>query len=222
VSGRRIPRALIDGGSDPRRLAALGSDRLQCSREEWTEAPRGRITARHRFLPSQHPRMIEELERAVSQFEARIEERIQPFRSHVERSSAIPGVGRIGAPVILAEIGADMNRFPSARHLLSWAGLRPRLDESAGEHRSTRVRKGAPWLKPVLVQCAMAAARRKNTYPRAQFLRLKSRRGPKKAAVAVAATILTDAYYLLRDGIPCQDLGPIISCAATKRASPDA
>jgi transposase len=208
VSGRRILRALIDGESDPERLAALGSDRLKCSREELVEALRGRITAHHRFLLSQHLRMLEELERAVSEFEARIEECIKPFRTHVERLSAIPGLGRIGAQVILAEIGADMNRFASARHLLSWAGLCPRLDESAGKHRSTRVRKGAPWLKPVLVQCAMAAARRKNTYPQAQFLRLKSRRGPKKATIAVAATILTDAYHLLRDGIPYQDLGP--------------
>ena len=97
------------------------------------------------------------------------------------------------AQILIAEIGTDMSQFPTAGHLLSWAGLIPRLDESAGKRRSTRVRKGAPWLKPVLVQCAWAAARKKNSYFQAQFLRLKARCGPKKAAVAVAASILTTA-----------------------------
>ena len=101
-----------------------------------------------------------------------------------------------------------MTQFPSAGHLLSWAGLCPGMHESAGKHHSTRLRKGAPWLKPVLVQCAWAAARSKETYLHAQFLRVKSRRGPKKAAVAVAASILTAAYYMLRDAVAYQDLGP--------------
>ena len=100
-----------------------------------------------------------------------------------------------------------MRQFPTAGHLLSWAGLIPRLDESAGKRRSTRVRKGAPWLKPVLVQCAWAASRKKNSYFEAQFLRLKARRGPKKAVVAVAASILTTAYHMLADGTCYQDLG---------------
>ena len=100
-----------------------------------------------------------------------------------------------------------MSRFPTAGHLLSWAGLVPRLDESAGKRRSTRVRKGAPWLKPVLVQCAWAAARKKDSYYRALFLRLKARCGPKKAAIAVAASILTTAYHMLADGTFYQDLG---------------
>jgi len=101
-----------------------------------------------------------------------------------------------------------MSVFPTAGHLLSWAGLAPRLDESAGKRRSTRVKKGAPWLKPVLVQCAFAAARTKESYFRAQFLRLKVRRGPKKAAIAVAASILNAVYYMLRDGTDYVDLGP--------------
>jgi transposase len=111
------------------------------------------------------------------------------------------------AQVILAEIGTDMTRFTTAGHLLSWAGLVPRLDESAGKRRSTRVRKGAPWLKPVLVQCAWSAARTKCTYYQAQFFRLKARRGPKKAAIAVAASLLTAAYHMLKDGTFHQDLG---------------
>jgi hypothetical protein len=110
---------------------------------------------------------------------------------------SLPGISDVAAQVILAEIGTDMSSFPTAGHLLSWAGLTPRLDESAGKRRSTRLKKGAPWLKPVLVQCAFAAARAKNTYLQAQFLRLKARRGPKKAAIAVAASILTAVYHML-------------------------
>jgi transposase len=113
----------------------------------------------------------------------------------------------VSAQVILAEIGAEMTPFPTAGHLLSWAGLVPRLDESAGKRRSTRVRKGAPWLKPVLVQCAWGAARSKGTYYQAQFFRLKARRGPKKAAIAVAASLLTAAYHMLKNGTFHQDLG---------------
>jgi transposase len=110
--------------------------------------------------------------------------------------------------VIVAEIGTDMSRFPTAGHLLSWAGLCPRNDESAGKRRSTRLRKGAPWLKTTLVQCAWAATHKKASYLQAQFQRLRARRGPKKAICAVAASILAAAYHMLRDGTFYQDLGP--------------
>ena len=208
VSGRRILRALIDGEADPEKLAALGSDRLHCPRASLVEALRGRATDHHRFLLGQHLQMVEYLERTVSEFDRRIEVALAPFRSDVERLTAIPGVSTTAAQVILAEIGADMSRFPTAGHLRAWAGLCPRLDESAGKRRSTRLRKGAPWLKTMLVQCAWAASHSKETYLRAQFLRLKARRGPKKAAVAVAASILTAAYHLLRDKVEYRDLGP--------------
>ena len=101
-----------------------------------------------------------------------------------------------------------MNPFPTAGHLLSWAGLAPRLDESAGKRRSTQIKKGAPWLKPVLVQAAWGAARKKNSYFQAQFLRIKARHGAKKAVIAVAASLLTTVYHMLRDGTYYQDLGP--------------
>jgi transposase len=208
ASGRRILQAIIGGKTAPEKLADLGDGRLRCSRTQLIEALRGRVTDHHRFMLRQHLRMIDELERSISEFDRRIEVALAPFRDDIERLTTIPGVSTTAAQVILAEIGADMSRFPTVGHLLSWAGLCPRLDESAGKRRSTRVRKGAPWLKTVLVQCAWAAARSKETYLRAQFLRLKARRGPKKAAVAVAASILVAAYHMLRDKAEYRDLGP--------------
>ena len=207
ISGRRILRAMIAGETKPAKLAELGSTRLKCPRDELIAALDGRVTAHHRFLIAHHLRLIEQLERHIAAFDTRIEKLLAPFRNAVEQLITIPGVSRVSAQVILAEIGTDMTRFTTAGHLLSWAGLVPRLDESAGKRRSTRVRKGAPWLKPVLVQCAWGAARTKCTYYQAQFFRLKARRGPKKAAIAVAASLLTVAYHMLKDGTFHQDLG---------------
>lgn len=208
MSGRRILRALIRGQSDPRRLAALGSERLAASPETLAEALQGRVTVHHRFLLKQHLATLAYLEKTVEQFDAQIEAALRPFQDAVERLVTIPGVSQTVAQVIVAEIGMDRSRFPTVGHLLSWAGLCPRLHESAGKVMSRRLRQGAPWLKPVLVQAGWAAARKKNSYLQAQFLRLKSRRGPKKAVVAVAASILTAAYHLLRNQVPYHDLGP--------------
>jgi transposase len=208
MSGRRILEAIISGEDDPEKLAALGSQRLRCSHEQLREALRGRVSAHHRFLLRQHLDMVDHLQRAVDEFDAQIGRLLEPFRAQLEQVLTIPGVRETAAASIIAEIGVDMSRFPSSAHLVSWVGLCPRMDESAGKRRSTRVRHGAPWLKPVLVQCAWAAARTKRTYTQAQFLRLKARRGPMKAVVAVAATILTAAYYILRDGVSYRELGP--------------
>jgi transposase len=207
TSGRRILKAMIAGETNPAKLAELGSTRLKCPRAELTAALDGRVTAHHRFLIAHHLSLIEGLERHIAAFDARIEELLAPLRDAVAQLITIPGVSRVSAQAVLAEIGADMTPFPTAGHLLSWAGLVPRLDESAGKRRSTRVRKGAPWLKPVLVQCAWGAARTKGTYYQAQFFRLKARRGPKKAAIAVAASLLTAAYHMLKNGTFHQDLG---------------
>jgi len=122
--------------------------------------------------------------------------------------ASIPGVGALAARVIVAEIGLDMGRFPTAGHLVSWAGLCPRNDESAGKRLSARLRKGAPWLKTILVQCAWAASRKKASYLQAQYHRLRARRGARKAVCAVAASILTAAYHMLKDGTAYRDLGP--------------
>jgi len=207
-SGRRILKAMILGETDADKLAALGSERLGCPRAALVEALTGRVREHHRFLLAQHLRTMEHLEESVAAFDARIQAALAPFHDTIERLTEIPGIGVTAVQIIIAEIGADMSRFPTAGHLLSWAGLVPRLDESAGKRRSTRIKKGAPWLKPVLVQCAWAAARKKSSYFQAQFLRLKARHGVKKAAVAVAASILTTVYHMLGDGTCYHDLGP--------------
>jgi transposase len=207
TSGRAILTALVAGETDPERLADLTSTRLKATRAPLVEALHGRVTAHHRFILNLHLTHIAALDTAVAEVEARIREALAPFRAAVSLLLTMPGVSETAAAVILGEIGDDMSKFPSAGHLLSWAGLCPRLDESAGKRRSTRTRPGAPWLKTTLVQIAWPAARKKHSYFQAQFLRLKSRRGPKKAIVAVAASMLTDVYYMLRDGAEFHDLG---------------
>ena len=207
LSGRRILHAIVTGETDPARLSGLGGSRLAATRAELADALHGRVRRHHQFLIGQHLKTIEQLEETIVAFDAQIEAALAPFRDAVERLKEVPGLSETSAQILIAEIGIDMRQFPTAGHLLSWAGLIPRLDESAGKRRSTRVRKGAPWLKPVLVQCAWAAARKKNSYFQAQFLRLKARCGPKKAAIAVAASILTTAYHMLADGTCYQDLG---------------
>ncbi len=208
-SGRRMSNALITGERDAHKLAALGSERLAASREALAEALHGKITPHHRCLLNQHLQMIAHLEKTVTEFEAQIEAALNPFRAAVERLVTIPGVSTTAAHVIIAEIGVDMSRFATAGHLRSWAGLCPQLNESAGKITSRRLRRGAPWLKTVLVQCAWAATRSKNSYLHGQFLRLRARRGPKKAVLAVAASTLTAAYYLLLNKLTYRDLGPL-------------
>ena len=206
-SGRRILKAIVAGETDARTLAKLGSLRLKASRDELVAALTGCILDHHRFLIDQHLQMIERIETAIADFDARIEAVLAPFRDAVKRLIDIPGLSTTAAQIVLAEIGADMSAFPTADHLVSWAGLCPRLDESAGKRRSTRVRKGAPWLKPVLVQSALAAGRTKNSSFRTRYHALKSRVGPKKAAIAVAANLLRVIYHMLKDGTFYQDLG---------------
>ncbi len=206
-TGRAILQALIDGETDPDRLADLSKGRLKASRGQLVDVLHGRVTAHHRFMLKLHLTHIEAIEQAVSNLEAHIEDTLAPFRAAINLLITMPGLSTVAASVIVAEIGTDMAVFPTAGHLVSWAGLCPRLDESAGKRRSTRTRPGAPWLKPTLVQAAWAATRKKDGYFHAQFLRLKSRRGPKKAILAVAASMLTDVYHMLRDGTEFQDLG---------------
>jgi len=207
VSGRAMIEALIAGESDPGKLAEFAHRRLKAPPEELREALRGRVTKHHRFLLRLHLKQIDALDAAVAEIDREVNDSLEPFRTSVQLLSTIPGISQLSAAVITAEIGIDMSRFPTDGHLISWAGLCPKNDESAGKRRSTRMRKGAPWLKTMLIQCAWAATRKKGSYLQAQFHRLRSRRGAKKAIGAVAASILTAAYHMLSNGTLYQDLG---------------
>ena len=208
LSGRAILEALVAGERDPDRLLALVHRRVRAEPARLRAALSGRVSDSHRFLLGLHLGQYDALAKALAEIDTEVERDLDPFRDAVRLLRTIPGVGDLAARAIVAEIGTDMGRFPTAGHLLSWAGLCPRNDESAGKRRSNRLRKGAPWLKTALVQCAWAASRKKDGYLRARFQRLRQRRGPKKAVCAVAASILTAAWHMLRDGTFYQDLGP--------------
>jgi transposase len=200
-SGRAMIEALIAGETNPAKLASLADRRVKASPEEFRDALRGRVTKHHRFLLRLHLNQIDALDAA------QVEANLGPFRTAVELIMSIPGFKNLGAHVIVSEIGIDMSRFPSAAHLISWACICPRNDESAGKRRSNRVRKGGTWLKTMLVQCGWAAVKKKGSYLQAQFYRIKARRGPKKAIMAVVASILTAIYHMLKDGTMYKDLG---------------
>jgi transposase len=206
LSGRAILQALAAGEQDPERLADL-VQAVSRPRAPSSSPPCTGATAHHRFLLQLHLAHLEALERAVHEVEARLGEALAPFRAALDRLITMPGVSETVARVLVAEIGFDMTRFATAGHLVSWACLCPRLDESAGKRLSTRTRPSNPWLKTTLVPAAWAASRKKDGYLRAQFLRLKSRRGPKKAILAVAASMLTAAYHMLKHDVDYRDLG---------------
>jgi transposase len=206
-SGRAMIEAIIAGETNPAKLASLANRRVKASHEELREALRGRVTKNHRFLLRLHLNQIDALGAAIATVDAQVEKILGPFRTAVELVMSVPGIKNLSAQVIVSEIGTDMSRFPSDQHLVSWSGICPRNDESAGKRRSNRLRKGAPWLKTTLVQCAWAAKNKKDSYLQAQFYRIKARRGPKKAIMAVAASILTAIYHMLKDGTMYHDLG---------------
>src|SRR3954447_4348465 len=164
-SGRAMLEALAAGEGDPEKLAALAHPRLAATPERLREALRGRATRPHRFLLPLHLAQVDALGGPIERVDREVEAHLAPFRAAVELLASIPGVGALAARVIVAEIGPDMGRFPTAGHLVSWAGLCPRSDESAGKRRSVRLRKGAPWLKTALVQCAWAAQPKEGQLP---------------------------------------------------------
>lgn len=207
-SGRAMIEAMIAGESDPHQLAALADRRIQAPRAKLVEVLTGRVGAQHRFLLRLHLRQIDALDDAIGEIDVQIEAHLGPFREAVKLLDTIDGVDVLAAEVIVSEVGLDMTRFPSDGHLLSWACICPRNDESAGKRRSTRIRKGARWLKATLIQCARAAVRIKGRYLSALYHRVRGRRGDKKAIVAVAAAILQAAYHMLKTGTRYRDLGP--------------
>jgi transposase len=207
-SGRAMLDAIIAGEQDPERLAQLARGTARKKHSQLVEALRGRVTPHHRAMPKLHLDVVAALEAALRDVDAAVGKALEPIPPRAQLLTTMPGISDIAAHVVVAEIGVDMSRFPTPGHLVSWAGLCPRNDESAGKRRSTRVRKSANWLKTTLVTCAWAAVRTRDTYLRAQLLRIKARRGAKKAIIAVAASMLTVAFHMLRDGVEYRDLGP--------------
>jgi transposase len=162
-SGREILEALVGGTRDSAALAQLARGRLREKLPQLEQALVGQFGPHQRFLIAQQLAHIDFLEASLERISAEIAERVRPFEAAVARVQSIPGGGRRTAEVLVAEIGVDLTRFPTARHLVSWAGLCPGNDESAGKRRSGRTRKGSPWLRTALVEAAQAAARTRDT-----------------------------------------------------------
>jgi transposase len=206
-SGRAMLTALIAGESDPDKLAELAKGRLREKLPLLRQALRGKVTEHHRFLLRLLLQQVSFLEDQIEQMHGRITEVLGPFEEKVQRLMEVPGISRTVAEVVLAEMGTDLQTFASEGHLASWVGLCPGNDKSAGKRRSGRTGKGNRWLKAALVQAAWAASRSKKTYLAARFRRLASRRGHKRALVAVGHSLLGLIYQILKEGKSFRELG---------------
>ena len=206
-SGREMLEQLVAGSADTVELADLAKGRLRSKIPQLERALAGRFGPHLRFLVAQQLAHIDALDEILARLDAEVAERERPFEEAIELLDTIPGFGRRNAENLLAEIGPDMSRFPSAHHLASWARMCPGTDESAGKRKPASTGNGNPWLRRLLVESAHATART-NTYLGAQFRRLAARRGKKKAAVAVGHSQLVIAYHMLRMPAPYADLGP--------------
>jgi len=207
VSGRDMLEAIIAGEGDAEKLADKARKRLRNKIPALQTALRGRVTEHHRFqlrLLLDHVTHLEEL---IGRLGGRIEEVMVPFAEAVGRLTTIPGVEQRAAEAVIAEIGTDMNQFPTAEHLASWAGMCPGNNESAGKRKSGKTTKGSRWLRQMLTQAAWAASHTKGTYLAAQFRRLATRRGKKRALVALGHTLLVIMYHLLKRRTTYQELG---------------
>ena len=197
-TGRAVLRALIAGPVSESELLELRHPRLKASPEEFLQALRGRVGDHHRFLLRLHWGQIESLESALGELEKQLEEQMRPFAAQLQRLATIPGLSETTARVLLAEAGPEMERFPTAGHLISWAGVSPGSCQSGSKRGPTHLRAGNRWLRTALVQAAWGSTRAKNSYLRARYYQLKGRRGGKRAVVAVAASILRSSYYMLQ------------------------
>lgn len=207
VSSRAILRELVKAQLNPAQLESLVHGRLREKVRELEQALTGRVRAHHRFLLAQHLAHLDFLEEQIAAYAQEIERVTAPFEELITLLDTIPGVARTTAELILAEVGADLSRFPTADHLASWAGLVPGNNESAGRRLSGTMRKGSQWLRVGLTQAAQSAARQKNGYLSALYHRLAGRRGKKRATMAVAHAILVIAYHIIQRREPYQDLG---------------
>jgi transposase len=207
-SVREMLWALAHGETDPEAVAAKARGRLKQKHTELIEALEGFIGAHQRFLLGEQLGHLDELDGRIERISQEVAERLGPFEAQLSALETIPGVGRRTAEDLVAEIGLEMRRFPTSRHLASWAKLCPGTNESAGKRKSGKTGHGNRYLRTALVEAAHATARKKGSYLHAQYHRLAARRGKKRAAVAVGHTILVIAYHLLGDGGVYEDLGP--------------
>ena len=197
TSGRDILAALIAGSTDAAAMAELARGKLRRKLPELRQALAGQMGAHQRFMLTEQLAPIDDLDETIAHLDREIGERMHPFEELITRLDAIPGVGRRTAEVIVAEVGADLSRFPTAGHLASWAGMCPGNNESAGKRQVGKTRKGDSALRVALIEAANAASRKRDSYLQAQYQRLVARRGKNKAAVAVGHTILVIAYHLI-------------------------
>jgi transposase len=207
TSGRAMLKALIAGERDAEKLAALAQGLLRKKEAQLREALVGRVTDHHAFMLQGLLSHIEFLDQQIARFDARIVDQTRPFAAALERLDTITGVARRSAEQILAELGDDMSRFPTAAHAASWTGICPGNNESAGKRKSGRTRKGNRWLRATLVECARGAIWARNGYLAAQYHRIARRRGDKTAITAVGHSILVIAWHLLRNGGSYRNLG---------------
>jgi transposase len=208
VTGRAILDALANGRTDPLEMANLARGSLRTKREQLATTLRGSFGAHQRLVLASQLRHLDFLTAELDRLNTEVAERLRPHEGVIERLDAIPGVGRRVAEQVLAEVGPDVARFPTAAHLASWAGLCPGNHESAGKRLSGRTRKGNGWLRAALVEAAWGAAHTRQSYLAAQYRRLAARRGNKRALIAVAHSLVVIIYHLLREGTIYQDLGP--------------
>lgn len=207
-SGRAMIEAMINGEENPELLSELAQRRLKNKKADLQRALKGLMGNHQKLMLAAQLRHIDFLDEEIGRLDEEIKRRMLPFEEDLELLDTIPGVARRTAETIAAEIGTNMDQFPSAAHLCSWAGLCPGQNESAGKRKSGTTRKGNKKLRSALVEAARAAGRTKNTYLSSQYHRIAARRGANRAAVAVAHSILMIAYYILKRRQPYIELGP--------------
>lgn len=207
-SGRAMIEAMIAGEENPELLSELAQRRLKNKKADLQRALKGLMGTHQKLMLAAQLRHIDYLDEEIARLDEEIKRRMLPFEEDLELLDTIPGVARRTAETIVAEIGMNMDQFPSAAHLCSWAGLCPGQNESAGKRKSGKTRKGNQKLRSALVEAARAAGRTKHTYLSSQYHRIAARRGANRAAVAVAHSILMIAYYILKRRQPYMELGP--------------
>lgn len=207
ASARAILQALVAGETDPTTLAELARGRLRTKRELLAKAVVGRFTTHHAFLISEQLSHLDYLDEAMERVSGEIDQRLQDDQAAIELLDTVPGISQRAAEILVAELGTDLSRFPSAKHLASWAGMCPGNKESGGKRLSGKTRHGNSWLRQVLIEIAHVASKTKDTYLAAQYRRIASRRGKKRALIALGHTILVIIYHILTRREPYRELG---------------